>query len=176
MKKSFVLFLIFATFSSVAQSPKDASLRSVLLEQLKTTHNKKEWFVPMNTALEGLTPEQVVWKDGSGNHSVGQLAYHLVFWNERQLADFRGEKKSDFNGDNEQTFDKFDQKMWTEIVSRLDRVMTDLEKIIETSDEASLKKWAATVANISAHNAYHTGQIIFVRKLQGAWDPDKGVK
>ncbi len=26
------------------------------------------------------------------------------------------------------------------------------------------------------HNAYHIGQIIFVRKLQGSWDPEKGVK
>ena len=44
------------------------------------------------------------------------------------------------------------------------------------ADEAKLKSWAPTIANISTHNAYHTGQIIFVRKLQGLWDPEKGVK
>ena len=39
--------------------------------------------------------------------------------------------------------------------------------------------WAASasqVAHIGAHNAYHLGQIIYVRKLQGSWNPDKGVK
>ena len=35
---------------------------------------------------------------------------------------------------------------------------------------------APTIANISTHNAYHTGQIIYARKLQGSWNPDKGVK
>jgi uncharacterized damage-inducible protein DinB len=35
---------------------------------------------------------------------------------------------------------------------------------------------ANTIAHISAHNAYHTGQIIIIRKLQGSWDPAKGVK
>ena len=27
-----------------------------------------------------------------------------------------------------------------------------------------------------AHYAYHTGQILYVRKLQGSWNPDNGVK
>jgi len=35
---------------------------------------------------------------------------------------------------------------------------------------------ASTIAHIGAHNAYHIGQIIYVRKLQGSWDPEKGVK
>jgi hypothetical protein len=29
---------------------------------------------------------------------------------------------------------------------------------------------------IEAHNAYHIGQIVYLRKLQGSWNPDKGVK
>lgn len=32
------------------------------------------------------------------------------------------------------------------------------------------------IAHVCAHNAYHVGQIIYVRKLQGVWDPEKGVK
>jgi hypothetical protein len=30
------------------------SLRSVLVQQLKTTHDKQDWFVPANVALEGV--------------------------------------------------------------------------------------------------------------------------
>jgi len=29
---------------------------------------------------------------------------------------------------------------------------------------------------VGAHNAYHIGQMIYVRKEQGSWNPDKGVK
>jgi len=151
------------------------SLKSVLLEQLKSTHNVKNWFVPVNTAVEGLSPEQAAWKD-KGGHSVGQLAYHLLFWNERSLKDFKGEKKDSFSGNNEETFDKFDQKQWSDITKRLDKVLTDIEKWVETASDDQLKKHASTIANISAHNAYHTGQIISVRKAQGSWDANKGVK
>jgi hypothetical protein len=160
MKK---LLTIIFTIASVLVFGQQASTKSVLLEQLKNTHNVKNWFVPVNTAVEGLTPEQAAWKD-KGGHSVGQLTYHLLFWNERQLKDFNGVKNDSFSGNNEETFDKFDQKQWTDIVNRLDKVLTDIEKWIETATDEQLKKHSSTIANISAHNAYHTGQIISVRK------------
>ena len=40
----------------------------------------------------------------------------------------------------------------------------------------SSRPWAATLGRIATHNAYHTGQILLLRKMQGAWDPAKGVK
>ena len=79
MKSLLVAFFCCCTFFSFAQNKQAATVKSVLLEQLKTTHNKKEWFVPVNTAVEGLTPEQAMWKDSSGNHSVGQLVNHFNF-------------------------------------------------------------------------------------------------
>ena len=154
----------------------ESSTRSILLHELKTTHTEKEWFVPVNIALEGLTPEQAMWKDSSGNHSVGQLAYHIAFWNERQLYKFNHQPEPKFSGDNEETFNSFDKAKWTATISRVDSILTALENAIETADEATLKELYPTIANISTHNAYHTGQIIYQRKLQGAWNPEKGVK
>ena len=152
-----------------------SDVRAVLLEQLKSTHNKKGWFVPVNTAVEGLSAEKAAWKDG-GNHSVGQLTFHLAFWNERVLNDLKGSKNASFSGNNDETFDKFDQAQWNAVVKRLDDVLTGIEKWVETATEDQLKKNAATLANVNAHNAYHTGQIIVVRKAQGSWDAEKGVK
>jgi hypothetical protein len=174
MKARLILFLVAATvIQGMSQDKSD--VRKVLLAQLKSTHTAKDWFVPVNISLEGLTAAQAAWKD-KGNHSCGQLAYHILFWNERQLKDFRGEKNSSFGGNNEETFDKFDEKHWADIVKRLDQVMTDIEKWVETAPEDQLSKHYGTLANISTHNAYHTGQIITVRKAQGSWDPAKGVK
>jgi len=43
--KTIVAFLvIFFSFHAYAQTPKPATLRSILLEQLRTTHNEKDWF------------------------------------------------------------------------------------------------------------------------------------
>jgi len=170
MKKAALLFLFSFT---IIQYIAAQSLKSVLSAQLKTTHNKEDWFVPINKALEGVTVEQAVWKDASGNHSIGQLANHILFWNERQLQQFKGEKETPFNGNNEETFNSFDKAQWAQTVKKLDEVLSELEKIVENADESSLKSWAETISNISTHNAYHTGQIIFARKLQGSWNVTK---
>jgi hypothetical protein len=164
------------TFADRSGSATPAILRSLLLHELRTTHTKAEWFVPINTAVEGLTAEQANWQPPNSGHSAGQLAYHLLFWNRRNPNNFRGIKNDNFTGDNKETFDKFDNRQWVDIVHQLDQVMTDLEKLVETADDQQLAKWANTIGNLCTHNAYHIGQIVYVRKLQGTWNPDKGVK
>jgi hypothetical protein len=160
-----------------AQTQKPApTLRSILLDELHSTHDKSDWFVCGDVAVANLTPEQARWTDGKGNHSVGQLTYHLVFWNQRALQNFRGEKPPKFSGNNDETFNNFDAKQWNDTVRQLDQVMTDLEKTVASASDAQLAQWAPTIANISTHNAYHIGEIVMVRKEQGAWDASKGVK
>lgn len=176
MQKVLAFVVLSSCFAAFAQNQKPATLRSILLEQLKTTHNEKDWFVPINVAVEGLTAEQATWKDGSGNHSVGQLTNHLLFWNKRELNKFKGLPEEKFSGNNEETFNDFDTKKWNDTIKQLDQVMTELEKLVETADDKKLESWASEMAHIGTHNAYHVGQIIFVRKLQGSWNPEKGVK
>jgi uncharacterized damage-inducible protein DinB len=170
----FLLLLLVIPVS--AQDKKPTTLREVLLAELKSTHGAEEWFVPANIAVKGLTAEQASWTDGKGNHSVGQLAYHLVFWNRRNLQALKGEKPEKFSGNNDETFDQFDTKKWNETVQQLDEVLNELEKWVETADEAKLRESAQVLTHISTHNAYHIGQIIYVRKEQGSWDPKNGVR
>ena len=186
MKNSIFFFLVWIILAACTakNSEQNAmgdtsgvdSPKNVLLHQLKTTHSEKEWFAPINTALEGVTAKQAMWNDSSGNHSVGQLAYHLLFWNKRQLLKFNGQPEGEFSGNNDETFTNFNEAEWSQVVTGLDSVLTAFENAVQNTDEAKLKEWYPTIANISAHNAYHTGQIIFVRKLQNSWDPEKGVK
>src|SRR5437660_11804415 len=115
------LFLALAlTLPAYSQDQKPApTLKSILLEQLRSTRNKAEWFVPANTAVEGLTAEQASWTDGKGNHSVGQLVNHLVFWDRRELQKFKGEQQDKFSGNNDETFNSFDAKQWATAVKQL---------------------------------------------------------
>lgn len=177
MKPAILLIACLFAVNAVAADQKPApTLKNILLEQLRSTHNKAEWFVPANTAVEGLTAEQASWTDGKGNHSVGQLANHLVFWNSRELAKFKGEPEQKFSGNNDETFNDFDAKKWDETVRQLDQVLTGWEQAVESADEAKLKDWYSEIAHVGTHNAYHVGQIVFVRKEQGSWNPEKGVK
>jgi hypothetical protein len=173
---SLACFLCAASFAIAETGPAAPTLKSILLTELKETHNQEEWFVPVKIAIDGLTPEQAAWKDPNENHSIVQLVNHLIFWNKQQLAKFKGENPPPFNGDNKETFAGLDKATWDASVKQIDEVMIAWEKAIEESDEATLLKSASTIARISMHNAYHTGQIIYIRKMKGNWDPAKGVK
>jgi len=180
--KKLALSLSLAVVSCLpiaAQTPATkppTTLKGVLLEQLRTTHNAQDWFASGNTAMQGLTAEQARWTDGKGNHSVGQLAYHIWYWDQRTLNDFKGEKNPAFDGNNNETFDKFTADQWTDLVKKLNQLLADWEKAVNDADDAKLAANASLIAHVGAHNAYHVGQILYVRKQQGVWNPDKGVK
>ena len=175
MKRISICLLLSLAALVHAQDTKTSPLGELLLSELRSTHTNAEWFVPANSAVKGLTAEQANWTDGKGNHSVGQLAYHLVFWNRRNLAKLKGENLEKFSGNNDETFAKFDSKTWSETVKRHDEVMKELEEWVESADEAKLKESAQVITHISTHNAYHVGQIIYVRREQGSWDAKNGV-
>ncbi len=179
MKKLVVLLALSLSFHLYAQDQqkqKPTTLRGVLLEQLKTTHNAEDWFAPADIAVGGITAEQANWKSSPGSHSIGQLTYHLLFWDKQSLAKFKGEAPDKFSGNNDETFNNFDSKKWNDTVRELDEVMTEWEKAVENADDKKLAEWASTIAHVGTHNAYHIGQIVSIRKEQGSWDPAKGVK
>jgi len=158
------------------KSESNTTIKDILLAQFKTTHTDQQWFVTMNNAVKGLTAEQATWKDENSDHSVGQLAHHLVFWNTRLLKNFLDIPQDKFEGENTETFDTYDKSQWESLVAQLDSISTEWEKAIENADDAKLEKWYSTIANINTHNAYHTGQILYIRKMKGWWNPDNGVK
>jgi len=177
MKRIAFALLLSLPLCAHSQNQKPpTTLKGVLLEQLRTTHDKEDWFVPAKIAVQGLTAEQAKWTPGNGNHSVGQLTYHLVFWNTQELAHFKGEPAPKFSGNNDETFNNFDSKQWNDLVKQLDDVLTQWEKAVEAADDKKIEAFASEIAHVGAHNAYHIGQIVYVRKLQGSWDPSKGVK
>ena len=61
-------------------------------------------------------------------------------------------------------------------MQKLNKVMEDWEAAVQEADDQTLANNASLVAHVGAHNAYHIGQILYVRKLEGVWDPSKGVK
>ena len=110
------------------------------------------------------------------NSSVGMLTFIIWFyWNENALARLRGEKPAS-PGSNQETFNDFDAAHWDQIVQRLDRVMKELETAVEEMPEEGQRMKAQLISHISTHNAYNTGQILYVRGAQGSWNPENGVK
>jgi uncharacterized damage-inducible protein DinB len=177
MKPLPLFLLALVPLTAVAQSQKPpTTLRGVLLDELRTTHDQQEDFVPASAAVAGLTADQAKWSPGNGQHSVGQLAYHIWFWDSRSLNDFNGVKQPPFTGSNDTTFTDFDPAQWDDLVKKLNQVLSDWDQAVASADDEKLAKNAVLIAHVATHRAYHVGQILYVRKLEGAWDPSKGVR
>jgi hypothetical protein len=172
---SIVLVLVFAQ-SGRSQTAPNLTLKKVLLAQLKTTHNKEEWFAPLNIAIAGLTADQANWKEKGADHSIAELTTHIIFWNQQELSKFLNQQPPGFSGNNNETFSAVDKNSWEATVKKADSVMINWENAIEAADEKKLEAWYEIIGHISTHTAYHTGQIVYIRKVQGSWNPEKGVK
>jgi len=138
MKIAACLFFLLP-LCALGQTQQKSTLRSILLEQLHTTHNTKDWFVMPTTAVAGLTPEQANWKDASGNHSIGQLAYHLVFWNQQSLAKFKAKIRPSSVAITRKPSPILTRSSGPRTVKQLDQIMTDWEKAVEAADDKKLE-------------------------------------
>jgi hypothetical protein len=176
MEYYLVLALSRCLHTTYGQNDSTPTLKSILLEQLKTTHNVKDWFMPVNTAIAGLTPTQVNWKYSTGNHSIAQLSTHFICWNKQVLDKFKGISPDVFSGNNKETFSEVNEKTWTSSIKTPDKILTAWKVVVQNADAATLKKWYSTIAHIGTHNAYHTVQILYIRKMKGWWDDENGVK
>jgi len=169
MKQFFIIFLLYFLVSSCSDRPDKSDLKSLLVGQVKNTHTTQGWFVPTNIAIKGLTAEQSNWKDSTENHSIGELVSHITFWSEMNLRSFKGEEMSNFDIDNEVTFKMYNDEEWQTAVKRLDSVQSQWEMTIEKATKEQLNEWSSEIANMTSHNAYHTGQIVYIRKRNGWW-------
>ena len=161
--------------------------QELLKEQFASTYNQTDWFVPLLTAVEGLTAEQAAKKDSS-NNSIWQIVNHINFWNRRYLNRFKGIPNPETTADNDSTFEgdriSGTQEEWIKTVDQADKIMAEWARTLEEADDTKLDSkpikgsdvsWYSYIGMINTHNAYHIGQIVSIRKIQGSWDPKRGV-
>lgn len=168
MKRLFIILAIILTTLNCSKPADQSEVKSLLIEQLQNTHNHQNWFLPSKMALEGLNYDQAIWKDTTDNNSIIGIVSHMIFWHERVLKAFNGEDIADFIEDNKETFINNDSD-WNQVVAQLDRIQTEWEQLVENATDEQLKEWGGEIANMIGHTAYHTGQIIYIRKRNGWW-------
>ncbi|MCB0688522.1 MAG: DinB family protein [Saprospiraceae bacterium] len=154
---------------SCASGSKSQGARPLLKELTENTYSKQDWFVPLLPAIMGISADQAIWRDTSDNHSIAQLVTHLIFWNNRILSAFKGNEVPDFDGDNNRTFIQLSDKDWNELVGEVQLLESEWKQVINNASRQKIIKWQSEIANMCAHNAYHTGQIIYIRKQNEWW-------
>ena len=161
--------------------------KQTLLKQFSTCYDENGWFVAVRNVIEGVTAEQAAWKAEGTNNSIWESLAHLTYYNNAYAQRFNGEQYEYKISTNDETFEapkNPSEEDWKNEVSEFDRVMREFRSLIEAADEARFDQpvsetnkasWAELILNINAHNAYHGGQMLLIRKLQGSWNPEKGV-
>ncbi|WP_245959352.1 DinB family protein [Neobacillus piezotolerans] len=149
----------------------------VLLDQLAAAHKESGWFTCLDDALKGITYERVFWSPKDEANSVFGIVQHLAYWSEVYLERYKpGAIGEIAKLKNNETFQIPDgektEELWLKTRARFEKSYTGWRKVIEEDPEKLVEDdWWKHVSHFSLHNAYHIGQIVTLRKLQGSWIP-----
>ncbi|MCC7477110.1 DinB family protein [bacterium] len=123
--------------------------------------------------LSGLSGEQACVQLPGVPWSIAGLLAHMIFWQERRLGWAQGLEQPDFGP--EQNFPQVSAEQWPGLVQRFLEGFAALEALATPENSARQLYRGRSVgfmlASQSCHSAYHLGQIVLLRRLQGLWPP-----
>ena len=150
--------------------------KEVLLKTWQIANEKESWFAPVRKALENINASQALWKPAGleGFNSIMEITHHLLYYKLRFLARLK-ETAFEQMATNEATFVARLSMDWDKVRDELfntNSQIVDYLQGLEDSDLDAPKPKAALgqqVLDLATHDAYHSGQIVLIRKLQGNW-------
>ncbi|MQR94488.1 DinB family protein [Fictibacillus phosphorivorans] len=145
-----------------------------LLKVLDSTFDKESWYAPLKLAIEGLTAKQASFRPpGESMKSIWENVNHLIYYKERLVANLEGQEWTRMDGNDtffiiKQTEDDDD---WNLTIDRAEKVHDKLKELLNKMSSEDLKESGleSDLIDIFLHDAYHTGQIMLLRKMQGSW-------
>ncbi len=163
------------------------SIKGLITRQFSNSFDTNGWFVATKNALDGVDVEMACWKPNDADVTcIWETLSHLTYYNNAYLQRFKGIAFEYDIATNDESFStgEYTKADWMAEIARYDTVMAEFRDLIDAADESKFgtevsaenqTKWATLILNIASHNAYHAGQILLLRKLQGSWDRSKGV-
>jgi uncharacterized damage-inducible protein DinB len=149
--------------------------KKLLISMLDHTYDLESWYAPFKDAVSGVTASMAVWKpEGSDMNSIWENVNHLTYYKERYAAKLLGEPwENPLDGHDtfQLTDPQEDESAWKALVDRAEKAQVKLKGILEEMSEEKMKEngVAEYLYHILIHDAYHTGQILQSRKMQGGW-------
>ncbi|RNB88637.1 DinB family protein [Brevibacillus nitrificans] len=150
------------------------SRMDLLLKVLDSTFDKESWYAPFQHAIQGLTADQANWKPpGAATKTIWENVNHLIYYKERLAANLDGREWT-HHLDGDDTFHYTDQtndnQDWQTVVVRAESAQRNLRQVLSSLSVEKLDQLEEEkLLDIMLHDAYHTGQIIQTRKMQGSW-------
>lgn len=129
------------------------------------------------TAFDGLDWQQAGQKVGNFPYSIWELLFHMNYWQTFMLDLLKGDKPDSADPDAESwpnTAAPESEDEWESAVAYFLKGLEEAEQ--EAGKELSEQVIAGReetradcLQTIMLHNSYHAGQVIFARKIIGAW-------
>lgn len=159
------------------------TLKDLVIDQVQNTLLQEDWqWQPsLSEALEGLTAAQAAYKPAPERNSIWQIVRHLILWKSAVLQAWDGDPPdetqltaADWAKVNE------DEAAWQRDVRELMAVSREYLDRVQRLDDAALSRpitWyrhpgaiqplAIRLVRTVTHDIYHSGQIRYLRALQG---------
>jgi uncharacterized damage-inducible protein DinB len=154
-------------------------LKDTLTEGWDLTQNIEGWYPPLNDALKNVTHDQATWSaPGNASNTIEQIVNHLLYYKKRFLFRLEGKNWNATIRSNDETFSAMNEISslpWEQLVAELSSVNKQIRDTILKLSDGDLdlnlpdQPIGKQILNLIMHDAYHTGQIVFIRKLQGSW-------
>jgi uncharacterized damage-inducible protein DinB len=152
--------------------------KDILIHAWDFTYDIEGWYPPLKAALKDVDFQQANWRpEGKASHTIAELVNHLLYYKRRFL--FRLEKKSWASqaGTNDETFLSNDStaETWASDLEELRKIHQQIKTALVGLEDNDLDvplpetPVGGQVVSLVMHDAYHTGQIILIRKLYGSW-------
>ncbi|PAE94102.1 DinB family protein [Shouchella clausii] len=148
--------------------------KTVLLDQLLANANDPSWYIPFQEAVKGISEIEAFWKPDKSSHSIAEIVQHLIYWNQiwqtrYEKADARTVPSVKKNVDSflvpkNKTFQTLQTEL-LDILLRWQDLITEKQLSEKVKGYPVEAEWWGLIANATTHNAYHVGQIAFLRKM-----------
>jgi uncharacterized damage-inducible protein DinB len=149
-----------------------SDLKPALDALLQATVHRSGWQPALKPALDGLDAEHAAWRPAPDRNSAHMIVRHLNVWKGAILADLRGEApdlRAVSAGDWQPQ--PVDAERWAADLAEVERLAALTEAATGEDLTQMLPNFGTNLGQslmfLAAHDVYHTGQIMTLRRLQG---------
>ncbi|HZG76468.1 MAG TPA: DinB family protein [Paenibacillus sp.] len=148
---------------------------SALAKQMDMVYHRNHWHASLKDLLAAVTPEEAVKRPTQGGHTIFEIVHHLLYSAEEVTFRLRGrEGQWDESRSWVETPSSLTDDDWQRTIRQYEEArQTFRDTAVGLGDEALLQAQPERqspydlVQQLIHHEAFHAGQIAFLRRLHG---------
>ncbi|MGH9201365.1 MAG: DinB family protein [Vicinamibacterales bacterium] len=149
-----------------------------LLAALDEAFDARSWHgTNLRGSLRGLDVAVLSWRPGPDRHNIWELAVHAAYWKYAVRRKLTGEKRGSFALEGSNFWKRPVEKTtaaWKRDLALLDAEHLALRDAVASFAETTWSRrpkggrftYAGMVRGVAAHDLYHAGQILLLKRLQ----------